>query len=62
MNEWIAVQIEATTDMSIGVRNLNDKLVWIPRSQIVDSSDELVKGTAVEIELPEWLLLEKDLV
>lgn len=35
---------------------------WIPRSQIVDEEETLLKGVATRVELPVWLLEKSGLV
>ncbi len=50
----LAVQHE--TDKAVMVQNLNDEKVWLPKSAIeIDEDDK-------EIQLPEWLAVDKELV
>jgi hypothetical protein len=60
---WIDVEIrrnhyrEDAVLVSDGERD-----VWIARSQIKDSEDDLDEGTHTKIEIPEWLAAAKGLV
>ena len=36
--------------------------VWIPKSQIFESSEELRRGVTTAITIPEWLAKDKGLV
>lgn len=58
--EWVKVEVKVETVMAIGVENLKGETVWIPRSQIIDEDER--EGKFLTLELPMWLLTEKDLV
>lgn len=49
-----AVILEPETELAIMVKNLEGRDVWLPKSKISIDGDE--------IELPEWLAEEKDLI
>ena len=36
--------------------------VWIPKSQILDYEKDYIIGDTLEIELPEWLALDKGMI
>lgn len=55
----ISCQKKHETDKAILVVNLKNKDVWLPKSQIEIDSDS--KGI-VELQLPEWLAEEKELI
>lgn len=55
----ISCQKKHETEKAILVVNLKDKDVWLPKSQIEIDSDE--KGI-VELQMPEWLALDKGLI
>ena len=60
---WIPVTLEVETDMAWRVSDGQGKSIWIPKSQIQDYSEsEYKSGDEIEIELPEWLALEKELI
>lgn len=61
-NTWVDVEIVHVTDKAILVRSGFEDQVWIPKSAIIDSSDDVVIGGEVEIEISEWLATEKGLV
>lgn len=58
---WIEVDVRAVTDRGIMVYN-GKRTSWIPKSQIMDYEDDLEIGVGINIELPEWLAIEKELV
>jgi hypothetical protein len=41
---------------------IDDKEVWIPKSQVDQSSDVQSKGDSGTLVIPEWLAIEKRLV
>lgn len=50
------LKVKAETDLAVMVTNLQDENVWLPLSQVeVDYKDQ-------EIQVPEWLAIDKDLV
>ncbi len=60
---WITVIIKQITTLAILVDHGVEKSVWIPRSQISDYSEETYQvGDKIEIEIPEWLALKKDMI
>ncbi len=60
---WVPVILEVETDLAWRVDFGGDESKWIPKSQILDYSEPKYKsGDEIEIELPEWLALEKGLI
>jgi len=60
---WITVILQVETNMAWMVDAGLDKHIWIPKSQILDySEEEYTSGDCIEIELPEWLATEKGLI
>lgn len=59
--EWIDVTVIAETAKAVLLNNGKDE-AWIPRSQVVDEEEPLVKGVATRVELPVWLLEKSGLV
>ena len=59
---WVDVEVIHVTDRAVLVSSGEEDPVWIPKSAIVDSSDDVVVGGEVEIEISEWLATEKGLV
>ena len=60
---WIAVTLKAETDKAWQVDAGLKKDKWIPKSQILDySENEFKSGDSIEIEIPEWLAFEKELI
>lgn len=55
----ISCQKKHETEKAILVVNLKNKEVWLPKSQIEIDSD---KAGCVELQLPEWLAEEKELI
>lgn len=55
----ISLQKKHETEKAILVANLKNKDVWLPKSQIEIDSDS--KGI-VEIQMPEWLAVDKELI
>jgi hypothetical protein len=58
----LKIQIEHFTNKAILVKNLNDNKVWIPKSQIELDDEELSIGQIQEIQIPEWIAVDKELV
>ncbi|MDP2322519.1 MAG: hypothetical protein Q8N51_00625 [Gammaproteobacteria bacterium] len=58
---WIDVVVTAETDAAVLLNN-GHRETWIPRSQILDSEDELRKAVATKVELPLWLAEKSGLV
>lgn len=60
---WVPVTLMIETELAWMVDGGRDKDVWIPKSQIQDYSEtEYEIGDDIEIEIPEWLAMEKDLI
>ena len=59
--EWLDIVVKVDRPLAVLVNN-GAIDVWLPKSQIIDSYDELGEGVATKIELPIWLLEEKGLV
>ena len=60
---WIAVIIKQETDLAILVDHGTEDNEWIPKSQVSDQSEDPYQvGDSLEIEIPEWLALEKDMI
>lgn len=55
----ISCQKKYETEKAILVVNLKNKDVWLPKSQIEIDSE--AKGV-VELQIPEWLAVEKELI
>ncbi len=64
---WAEVTILHETDAAILVTQDPDSeetnaAIWVPKSQITDSTDDMNIGAEVEIEIPVWLAEKKGLV
>lgn len=59
---WISVIIKVETDQAILVDAGMEEDAWIPKSQIIDSSEDIRVGTSMEIEIPGWMAEKKELV
>lgn len=62
---WVTVVIVDDDDsrLAILVDHGTDDDAWIPRSQIIDQTeDPFQEGDELEIEIPEWLAIEKGMV
>ncbi len=60
---WVEVTMLVESDLAWMVDFGTDAEVWIPKSQIEDYSEPEVKsGMDIEIEIPEWLAMEKGLI
>lgn len=59
---WVSVVIKAETDKALMVDAGFDKDHWVPKSQILDYSDDYKLGDTIEIELPEWLAEDKGMI
>jgi hypothetical protein len=57
----VAVEILEEREASWLVSD-GDREVWIPKSQIEDSKDELTEGVHTTIEIPEWLAQDRGLI
>lgn len=55
----LSCQKKYETEKAILVLNLKDKEVWIPKSQIEVDHET---GDVVDIQIPEWLAIEKELI
>lgn len=62
MSEEVEIDVEVVThtNYSICVENLNNELVWIPRSQISDYSGDEERPDSIFI--PQWLAEKEELV
>lgn len=66
MPESIEITVEKIHETTGAIKIFDGKItVWIPKSQIL--REEIIPGTyeeieAFEIEIPEWLALEKGLI
>ena len=59
---WISVTIKRETEKALFVEHGVGPDAWVPKSQILDYSDDYRIGDTIEIELPEWLATEKDMI
>lgn len=60
---WISVTLKVDSGLAWLVDHGTEDDVWLPKSQIEDYSEPEVKsGDTVEIEIPEWLAMEKGLI
>ena len=59
---WLGVTIKDATVKALLVEHGAGPDVWVPKSQILDYSDDYRLGDTIEIELPEWLALEKGMI
>lgn len=59
--EWIDVTVVADTAKAVLLSN-GKREAWIPRSQIIDEEEPLLKGTETRVEMPVWLLEKSGLV
>ncbi len=59
---WITTTIKHETDMALLVEHGAGPDAWVPKSQILDYSDDYKIGDTIEIELPEWLALKNDMI
>lgn len=58
---WIEIEVKHFTESAILCEHGQGEC-WIPKSQIRDYSDEVVLGEIIEIEIPEWLAADKDMI
>lgn len=58
MSVWVPITVMRETDKAICVTDSKTQ-AWVPKSQIMDSTDDLTPGLEIEIELPTWLAEEK---
>lgn len=58
---WIHVTVKAETDKAVFLDN-GHRTTWVPRSQILDSEDDLERAIATKVELPLWLAEKAGLV
>lgn len=59
---WIAVTVKTETIKALLVEHGMGPDVWVPKSQILDYSDDYRVGDTIEIELPQWLASEKGMI
>ena len=60
---WIEGKVIHTTTLSILFDYGGEKRAWFPRSEILDYSEEAYQeGDTIEIEIPDWLALQKDMI
>ena len=57
---WVNVEIKHTTPLAVLVSDSKTE-AWIPKSQVLDQDDALVKGNTVEIEISRELAEGKGL-
>lgn len=55
-NVTLKLEIHRETELAVMVKNEKDQAVWLPKSQIE------IWEEAGEIEMPEWLATDKELV
>lgn len=58
---WVEVEVKAVTDLAVLVDN-GKREVWVPKSLIIDESDDLLVGTDASIDIAESLAYEKELI
>jgi hypothetical protein len=58
---WINVVVIAETQLAVLLNN-GHRESWIPRSQILDSDDELTLAIATRVELPWWVAEKSGMV
>lgn len=64
MSERFTGTVQAQTKMAILI-DFVDQECWIPKSQIEDSNppyEDIHTGQTIEVEIPDWLAIEKELV
>lgn len=60
---WISVTIKHETPLALLVHHGVDPECWVPKSQILDYSEENYRiGDTIEIEISEWLALAKGMI
>lgn len=59
---WITVTVKRESEKALLVEHGAGPDAWVPKSQILDYSDDYRPGDTIEIELPEWLALEKGMI
>lgn len=60
---WVTVTILVETDEAYLVDSGVGENAWVPKSQIEDYSEESFEsGDTIEVEIPEWLAIEKDMI
>lgn len=64
---WVPVTIMHETNDAILVSQdpesvETNAVIWVPKSQISDSTDDMDIGAEVEIEIPVWLAAKKGLI
>lgn len=61
-NVWIEGEVLEETELALKL-DAGGMDVWLPKSQISDYTNEAYQqGDLIEVEIPEWLALEKDLL
>tara|TARA_R110000851_G_scaffold322318_4_gene488276 strand:- start:516 stop:710 length:195 start_codon:yes stop_codon:yes gene_type:complete len=58
----LKVMIKHSTKSAIMVENLNEKNVWLAFSLIELEKEDFNNGDIQEIQLPEWMAIEKELI
>ncbi len=61
---WVEVEVRIETDMAYMFYSaVAEGDVWIPKSMILDYSEaEFEIGDTIEIDIPEWIAIDKELV
>ncbi len=60
---WVSVTLKVDSGLAWLVEHGAGDDQWIPKSQIEDYSEPEVKsGMTLEIEIPEWLAMEKGMI
>lgn len=58
---WIDVTVRLVSPLAVLLFN-GHREAWIPRSQIIDSEDDLALAAVTKVELPVWLAEKSGLV
>lgn len=58
---WINVTVKAETAKAVLLTN-GHREAWVPRSQVLDSEDDLQKAVVTKVELPLWMAEKAGLV
>jgi hypothetical protein len=59
---WISVEVKTETEQALCVDHGLGSDTWVPKSQVMDYSDDYKIGDVIEIEIPEWLALKKGML
>lgn len=58
---WLDVLVKVETEKAVLLSN-GSREAWVPKSQILDSEDDIGVGVETKVELPVWLAEVKELV